>query len=145
MPEDLSYFIWNKGDIYFLNKEKTFSTKEFTCHCSFKECKEQKVSKLLIEQLTQLRKDVNEPITVTSGFRCSKYQEKLRSDGINTVVAKKSSHELGNAADITPTRMKIKDFLAFCEKKFKAIGIAKTFLHVDTRGQDDQRIRRWNY
>ena len=145
MHEDSNYFIWNKGDVYFLDKEKYFKTSEFACHCNFKDCVEQRISKSLITKISKVRSDIAEPIVITSGFRCSKYQEKLRNEGVNTVVAKKSTHELGQAVDFYPIRMKIPQFLVFVDKYFNSIGIAKTFLHADLRGQDDKKERRWNY
>jgi uncharacterized protein YcbK (DUF882 family) len=145
MQEDSSYYHWNKGDIYFLDKKQSFKTSEFACHCNYPECKEQRLNKKLFAKLLELRQEVNEPLIITSAFRCSKYQERLRAEGVNTVVAKKSTHELGDAIDVRPIRMKVKDFLGFCEKKFYAIGIASNFLHLDMRGQDNKQVRRWNY
>jgi len=145
MREDSQYFIWNKGDVYFFDRNQFFKTSEFACQCSNKDCKEQRISKDLITKLNLIRKEVNEPILVTSGFRCKKHQEHLRKSGVNTVVAKQSTHELGEAVDLKPTRMRISDFLVFCAKHFYAIGIAKSFLHVDMRGQEDKRVRRWDY
>lgn len=142
MKEDSDYVIWNKGDVYFLDKTQFFKTSEFACHCSLDSCVEQRINKNLLKKLVELRKEVNEPIIVTSAYRCSDYQEQLRKQGVNTVVAKKSTHELGNAVDVKPVRMRIKDFLSFCEKKFKAIGIASNFLHLDERSDKE---RRWNY
>ena len=142
MLEDSNYYIWNKGDVYFFDKNQFFKKSEFACQCTNKDCKEQRINKELIEDLNIIRKEINEPIIITSGFRCKKHQEHLSNSGVNTVVAKKSTHELGDAADLKPTRMRISDFLTFCAKRFEAIGIAKTFLHVDKR---IGKIRRWDY
>lgn len=145
MLEDSKYFIWNKGDVYYLDKSQFFKTSEFVCSCTYSSCKEQRINKELIAKLVELRKEINEPIHINSAYRCSKKQEDIRKSGISTVVAKKSSHETGDAVDFRPTRMKIKDFFVFCAKKFFAIGTASTYLHVDMRGQDDKRVRRWTY
>lgn len=142
MQEDSNYYIWNKGDVYFLDKNQYFKTSEFACQCTNKDCKQQKIHKQIISKLVELRKEVNEPLIITSAFRCKKHQEALRKQGVNTVVAKTSTHELGDAIDVSPIRMKIKDFLGFCSKKFKAIGIANNFLHLDLR---DEKERRWDY
>lgn len=142
MHEDSNYFIWNKGDVYFLDKGGFFKTSEFACQCINPSCKEQRISKELISKLVKLRIRIAEPITVTSGFRCGKHQEKLRSEGVNTVVAKKSTHELGDAVDLKPIRMKIPQFLVFAAEFFEAIGTAKTFLHLDLR---TGKQRRWDY
>ena len=140
MRDENGYFIWNKGDIYKFNKY--FSSKEFDCQCKNSSCIEQKVSKELINKLTELREAVNEPLVITSGFRCEAHQEEIRKSGQSTVVAQKSQHELGNAADIKPTRISIKDLISITEKFFTAIGIAKNFIHIDTR---NDKVRRWSY
>jgi uncharacterized protein YcbK (DUF882 family) len=142
MLEDSNYFIWNKGDVYFLGKEQFFKTSEFACQCKNVSCREQRVHKDLIKKLIDLRKEINEPLIVTSGFRCGLHQEQLRKEGVNTVVAKKSSHEKGDAADIKPTRMNMLTFFKIVDKYFEAIGTAKTFLHVDLRTGKE---RRWDY
>jgi uncharacterized protein YcbK (DUF882 family) len=95
----------------------------------------------LITKLDTVRIDINQPLIITSGFRCVKYQAFLRAAGVNSVVAKKSTHELGDAADIVPQDGKIEKFESICAKQFDSIGLAKNFLHVDLRiGK-----RRWNY
>lgn len=142
MLEDSNYYIWNKGDVYFFDKNQFFKTSEFACQCTNKDCKEQRINKDIISKLNSIRKEINEPILVTSGFRCEKHQIALRNQGVNTVVAKQSTHELGDAVDVKPTRMRVSDFLNFCIKQFEAIGIAKSFLHLDLR---TGKTRRWDY
>ncbi len=146
MQEDSNYYIWNKGDVYFFDKNQYFKTSEFACQCKNADCKIQKINKDIVSKLIELRKEINEPLIITSGFRCKKHQDALRNQGVNTVVAKTTStHELGDAVDLSPVRMRIKDFLVFCSKKFYAIGIASNFLHLDLRGQKDKKERRWDY
>ena len=79
---------------------------------------------------------------VHSGFRCSAHQEDIRKSGVSTVVAKKSTHELGNAADISVSRLITAELVNMAAKKFYSIGIALNFVHVDLR---DDKTRRWNY
>lgn len=140
MKEVNGYYIWKKGEVYPFNKY--FKTSEFSCQCKLKGCIEQKASKELIKKLTELREAVNEPLTVTSGFRCTAHQEEIRKSGQSTVVAKLSTHELGDAADVKPTRTPIKDFETIAARYFMSIGIAKNFLHLDLRVG---KIRRWDY
>lgn len=137
--EEGNYYVWDKGDDLTLSK--FFSTKEFSCHCDHLDCKKQRVSKTLITRLDAIRVESNQSLRITSGFRCGAYQTFLRNTGVNTVVAKKSTHELGDAADVQPKDGKIDAFLLVVEKQFDSIGLAKTFLHVDTRVGK----RRWNY
>ncbi len=133
------YYVWNKGDNIALSPY--FSTKEFSCHCNFPDCKKQRISKVLIEKLGTVRKEIKQPLIVTSAYRCVQYQAFLRAAGVNTVVAKLSQHELGNAADVVPKDGKLAGFEEVCAKEFDSIGLAKNFLHLDLRlGK-----RRWNY
>ncbi len=119
-----------------------FKTKEFECKCTNKECIDQRISVELIDRLTKLRLEVNSPIRINSGFRCSKHQEAIRNSGVSTVVAKKSTHELGDAADISVSSLIVPVTIPFAEKHFKSIGVANNFLHVDLR---DDKVRRWKY
>lgn len=133
------YYIWNKGDNLVLSK--FFNSREFDCQCKFPECKQQKISKALITRLDSLRKDCNQPLIITSGFRCHKHQDEIRASGVSTVVAKKSTHESGDAADVRPKDGNIETFLKLASKYFSSIGLAKKFLHLDTRPD----YRRWDY
>lgn len=134
------YYIWNKGENLWMNN--WFKTKEFNCQCTNKECVEQRIAVELIDRLTKMRLEVNSPIRINSGFRCSKHQEEIRNSGTSTVVAKKSTHELGDAADISVSSLIVPVTIPFAEKHFKSIGIANNFLHVDLR---DDKVRRWKY
>lgn len=134
------YYLWKKGEIFPFNKY--FSTREFSCQCKHTECVDQKVSKTLIVKLTTLREQLNEPITINSGFRCAAHQADVETSGVSTVVAKFSQHELGKAADIAPTRTPVKDLVTLAAKLFDAIGIASTWIHVDERVGKE---RRWYY
>jgi uncharacterized protein YcbK (DUF882 family) len=140
MREEDGCHVWAKGENYQLNK--FFNTKDFSCQCKNTDCIDQKLDKDLLAKLTDLRVLINEPITITSGFRCKKHQAEVEKSGVSTVVAKFSQHELGKAVDLKPTRMPIKDLVSLAEKTFKAIGIASTWIHVDLR---DEKERRWYY
>ena len=133
-------FLFKKGENSPLSKH--FTTKEFECQCANDDCIDQIIECSLIEKLEAIRQEIAIPIKVTSGFRCTKHQEALRNSGTLTVVAKKSTHELGQAADIK-AQMPIDELEKVCAKHFQSIGIAKTFLHCDLR--TDKPKRRWAY
>jgi len=135
-----NYYIWDKNDKLPINNY--FNTSEFTCKCKYDTCKEQKIAIELIDLLTKIREEIQTPITITSGFRCQEHQAFLRSSGVNTVVAKKSTHELGDAADAKAPKLQLSDFLLVSEKYFLSIGLANTFLHLDLR---KDKKRRWKY
>jgi uncharacterized protein YcbK (DUF882 family) len=140
MKEVNGYYVWQKGQVFPFNKY--FKSSEFDCQCKLKSCVDQKVSIKLINKIVELREAIQEPLTVTSGFRCKAHQAEIRASGVSTVVAKVSTHESGDAADIKPTRTSIKDFETVCARFFMSIGIAKNFLHLDLR---EGKFRRWDY
>lgn len=140
MNQNEKYYTWKKGESQQINKY--FNCNEFTCQCKHPECVEQKVSVKLISDLTLLREDLQTSIRITSGFRCSAHQKDVAESGVSTVVAKKSQHEEGEAADCQFTGHTTAEALPHAEKYFKAIGVAKTFLHLDTRSD---KVRRWTY
>lgn len=134
------YYVWKKGDSLWINN--WFKTTEFSCKCKHSSCVEQKIAVELINRLTDIRVEVKSPMRVHSGFRCSAHQEDIRKSGVSTVVAKKSTHELGNAADISVSRLITGELVNVAARKFHSIGIALNFIHVDLR---DDKVRRWNY
>lgn len=139
VKEEDGYFVWKKGEDFSLSPY--FKTREFSCQCKFLDCKDQKISVKLISKLDILRKEANQSLRITSGFRCTKHQASLKSGAVNTVVASVSTHEKGDAADVQPKDKNIAKFLLLAEKQFSSIGTAKTFLHLDTR----LGYRRWVY
>lgn len=139
LREEGGFYLWEKGESFKLSPH--FSTKEMTCKCKFPECKTQRISQDLIQRIEKIREEVDQPLIVTSAYRCTPYQEFLRKHGVNTVVASKSQHELGNAVDVVPRDGDMRGFEPVCSKYFDSIGLAKDFLHLDTRTGK----RRWNY
>lgn len=140
MKKENGYFIWDKNEKEKLSEN--FSTEEFECQCKYDDCKEQKISEDLIKRLQEIRTEIKTRLDVTSGFRCTKHQQALAKKGVNTVVAKKSQHELGNAADVRAPSLTPHALLQVAEFRFQSIGIATNFLHLDLR---DDKKRRWNY
>lgn len=129
-------YVWKKGTKHQFTRN--FWTDEFECKCSRSTCVEQRIKTSLVRKLQEIR-DVCGPVTITSAFRCAEHQAHLRNSGYET-ARNKSTHEMGWAADI-----RTKDLIALkneCRKQFKAIGFAKTFIHVDERSDKD---RRWFY
>lgn len=137
LPEQ-KYHVWEKGVSRPLGKY--FSTREFTCRCNNKECITQRISIDLVNRLEKVREEFGAPIRVTSGFRCAAHQASLRGSGIKTATGT-STHELGEAADIQTMQSNKDGLEEVAQKHFESIGIANTFLHVDTR----LGHRRWRY
>lgn len=140
VKQENGYYVWNKGDHAHLSAH--FQTSEFECRCKNEECAEQRISVELINRLEWLREAAKSSLRCHSGFRCAAKQEQIRKSGVSTVVAKVSTHEKGDAADVSTSAGTPKELLKLAAMKFKSIGIAVNFLHLDLR---DDAVRRWNY
>ena len=135
----MEYYKWNKGQSRHLGYN--FISLEFDCQCKYVDCIGQRIAKTLIDKLDAVRNETRHPLFITSGYRCPKHQNDLtNTPGMETVA--NSTHCLGHAADI---RTSADNADVIIQKHFKAIGRAKRFWHVDLRGQDDGRERRWSY
>lgn len=131
-------YLWDKS--YDAELTPHFRSCEFVCHCRDQNCGLQMISEELVSRLERVRIKLAAPIVVTSAYRCSRQQERLRSMGFETAVGT-SQHELGRAADLfTNDIQKLAEIVE--EEGFPAIGMAKTFIHVDLRSD---KKRRWTY
>lgn len=129
--------IWGRSDLTKWSS-KYFSAKEMECKCGI--CHRQVMDDKLIELINYVREEVGVPITITSAFRCERWQQKLRGDGLQTAKGR-STHEMGQAVDLRCSDMeKLKNAI---EKHFEpySIGYAASFYHVDMRPGK----RRWKY
>ncbi len=112
-------------------------------------CKETIIDGELALKLQVLHDALLYPIHITSGFRCKAHQDQMRNelkeDGTHkyeTAVGQ-STHEQGRAADIrTNKHTGIQLEEAARKAGFRSIGVASTWVHVDTRSD---KTRSWNY
>lgn len=97
----------------------------------------------LVAKLQALREHLMAPIKITSGYRSSTKQAQLKAQGYETAEGP-STHEYGCAADINAygrfTGVQLE--VAARAVGFKAVGVAKTWVHVDLRAD---KVRRWEY
>jgi uncharacterized protein YcbK (DUF882 family) len=110
-----------------------FHLSEFACPC----CRRVMLHPLLLEKLEKLRKIVERPIHITSGYRCFKYNRKV--GGVDN-----SYHLIGLAADIQVKDLHLTQLLAHAEEiDFAGIGFyeKKNFLHLDVRPTQRTRWR----
>lgn len=110
-----------------------FSLSEFRCPCL--EC-ETIVNPKLIHGLEQIRKALNVPILITSGYRCEAYNRKIGG-------VKDSAHLTGEGADIAITGSKIRYLML--ERAviwFQRIGLYDKHIHLDV-SQTLPRPRLW--
>jgi uncharacterized protein YcbK (DUF882 family) len=111
---------------------KHFKLSEFACPC----CKRVMLHPMLLNKLVEFREMIGKPIYITSGYRCSEYNQKV--EGI-----KSSYHLLGLAADIKIEGLSALDLLEYAESiNFTGIGLyeKKNFLHLDVR---PTKLARW--
>ena len=108
-----------------------FNLSEFACPC----CNRVMLHPKLLVKLIELRKILERPIHITSGYRCSRY-----NDQIGGII--NSYHCIGLAADIKVKDINLITLLEVCENiDFTGIGFyeKKNFLHLDVR--PTKRIR----
>lgn len=98
-----------------------FKLEEFECPC----CGLSEMCIDFIEELDKAREEADISFVITSGYRCAKHNEEVGGK-------ENSAHTYGLAADIavnsSATRYKLLQALL---PRFRRIGIAKTFIHVD--------------
>ena len=105
------------GDYFYLS--------EFQCPC----CHTVKLVPYLVWMLDKLRKKINAPIIITSGYRCPKHNEKIGG-------AKNSYHMRGMAADIYSKKYSPDELGRYAEEiDFDTIIVyhKKGFIHLDIR------------
>lgn len=100
-----------------------FTVEEMKCEC----CGKADMNIGFMELLEKFRVAWGKPLNITSGFRCQKYNEKVKG-------VPNSQHLQGRAADIATAPLERYDFvkLAF-QIGFTGIGIGKNFIHLDSR------------
>jgi uncharacterized protein YcbK (DUF882 family) len=100
-----------------------FKEDEFYCHCG--ECEFPGMDQELLDKLNLSRESAGIPFSITSGYRCSKFNTEIGGNRL-------SAHMKGMAADILCTdsskRFKMIETL---QPYFDRIGIASDFIHVD--------------
>lgn len=92
---------------------------------------------MLLKKLVSFREMIGKPVYITSGYRCSEYNQKV--GGI-----KMSYHMLGLASDIQVEGISALDLLEYAEIiDFAGIGFyeKKNFLHLDVRPTKRARWR----
>ena len=104
-----------------------FNRREFACKCG--DCGQDQIDHELIKVLERLRVHVREPITVTSGNRCHKYNMEIGG-------SKGSQHLWSKAADIQVNKWPpeaIYDILDAWYPDTYGIGKYRSWVHIDVR------------
>lgn len=114
---------------------KYFTWDEFACNCGA--C-QNKIDHSLVEDLDRIRDNLQEPMVITSGYRCESYNREV--GGVEG-----SAHTKGLAVDIAcnTSQMRYK-LLSELLGHFYRIGIAKDFIHADRDPTKPQGVI-WTY
>jgi len=102
-----------------------FSLEEFHCPCGYCNNSFFVISQTLLNRLNLVRDKLQEPIIISSGFRCAQHNEFVGGTS-------DSSHTKGLAADINiPDNAYRFKILPLLLDQFNRIGILKKGIHVD--------------
>ena len=122
-----------------INVSKHFVSSEFDCPCNA--CTVTLVQPDLVSKLENLRVAINQPLKISSGYRCESYQLELKLRGFETAKGI-SQHQLGAAADLLCEGMTGESLEHFARQAgFTSVGVGHSFIHVDLRPGN----RRWTY
>ena len=113
--------------------------KMLACSCG---CGTKGMQPAFLMLLDQIRKEVGEPLTIISGYRCSKHNQSVSSTGAN------GPHCQGVAVDIrADSRLRYKIIKAAMKQGITRFGVANSFVHIDALGELDgfPSERVWSY
>ena len=100
-----------------------FTVEEFQCKC----CHKIDMDADFVTRIEAFRVEWGKPMKVLSGFRCPKHNAEVGG-------TRKSQHPCGKAGDFEVMPSDRYAFIALAIKhKFRGIGVAKDFIHLDTR------------
>ena len=123
---------------------KYFNYSEFDCPCDSQKCKGSQMNKEFLQMLDEAREIANIPFMITSGARCTEYNNDLIKRGYK--ASKNSSHLKFLAADISVknSRSRWTVLNSLLLVGFTRIGISDTFIHVDLDTEKSQEVI-WTY
>ena len=109
-------------------KTPHFQQSEFACACCGLDC----IDPMFVWSLEHSRISVGIPYVVTSGVRCDKHNKDVGGAATSAHVPREIDYPLVKCSDIRCDNMyDRKRMLQDMSKRFRHIGIAKTFIHVD--------------
>ncbi len=121
---------------------KHFVAKEFDCPCE--RCTSTHIDLEFVKLLDKLREKLGTPLEIHTGggYRCDWYQKNLAERGFETAKGL-STHQAGRGVDISTGKHTGKELEeAAREVGIRAVGLGKTWIHVDGR---DDKDRKWSY
>lgn len=122
-----------------------FTRDEFDCHCG---CGANLMADDFIQKLDDLRTWIDQPIIITSGYRCPKHNDNVASTGLT------GPHTTGRAADVLVMGHRAHALVqgASASGLFTGIGVnqrgthSKRFIHLDDlQSPEHPRPNIWTY
>jgi zinc D-Ala-D-Ala carboxypeptidase len=103
---------------------------KLTCSCG---CGRMEMQESFMKKMVEIRKEVNMPFMITSGYRCPSHNNQASSTGF------RGPHTTGRALDIavTGSRMRYLVMEAARRQGITRIGIGKGFIHLDDLTAED--------
>ena len=115
-----------------------FFRSEIACRCG---CGADNISPDLIERLQRVRDLLELPMKITSGIRCEKHNASPSVGGSKTSAHLPDDFGIGHAVDIACTTSSYRAKLLDCAiGEFSRIGVAKTFIHLDSHPGKSQEV-----
>ena len=115
-----------------------FSRHEFACQCG---CGADNISPDLVERLQKVRDLLGSPMKITSGVRCEKHNASPSVGGSKTSAHLPDDFGIGHAVDIACSTSNYRAKLLACAfGEFTRIGVAKTFIHLDSHPGKSQMV-----
>lgn len=122
-------------------KTKNFSPEtdpKLLCTCGHSSCDQRSVDQATLNRL-QVVRDKLGPLSVTSGGRCPHHPDEIRR-------TKPADHQKGKAVDVKCNGYNRGLIIAAGIKAgFNAIGVAKTFVHLGHRPDEERELVMWVY
>jgi len=111
-------------------KLEHFKISEFKCKCG---CDENRMDKAFLHMIDSARDRAGVGFRINSGYRCPDHEK---------AIGGKGNHSKGIAADIKTANLRIRFIIlsALIDAGFNRIGIAKTFIHIDTSETKSQQV-----
>jgi uncharacterized protein YcbK (DUF882 family) len=121
-----------------------FSPGELTCPCG---CDEMRIDEIFMARLERLRYRVNRPLPITSGYRCTSYNNTV------SITGPDGPHTTGHAVDIAISGVDVPLLVRHAlQTGLTGIGLkqhgphAGRFVHLDDlSGEGWPRPRIWSY
>ena len=132
----MSTYIREPGD--WKERWVNFKPDEFKCSC----CGRLDIYSDLLDLLQKAREDLGSAITINSGYRCPEHNDSVSSTGLA------GPHTTGKSVDIHVSNSQHrKQLIDYFANKVTGIGIAKTFIHIDTISPEElsHRPNCWLY